>query len=204
MSTFWDERFSKPDYAYGELPNQFFKDQLDLLPSGSILLPAEGEGRNAVYAALKGWEVEAFDASVEGRKKAIALAEKAGVSFSYLVRELREVMYTEASFDVIALIYMHLPSNQMAASHRKLLHFLKPGGRIMLEAFGPKHPAFQKLNPQVGGPLDADLLIGTDQIRNDFAQLDIEMLEEVEIELNEGLFHVGKGSVVRFVGRKKE
>jgi hypothetical protein len=36
---------------YGTTPNEFFKQQLDLLEPGNILLPADGEGRNAVYAA---------------------------------------------------------------------------------------------------------------------------------------------------------
>lgn len=46
--------------AYGTEPNAFFKAQLDQLTPGRLLLPAEGEGRNAVYAAKKGWEVAAF------------------------------------------------------------------------------------------------------------------------------------------------
>ena len=34
-------------------------------------------------------------------------------------------------------------------------------------------------------------------------KLKVSGLVEKEIELNEGLFHNGKGSVIRFVGRKK-
>jgi hypothetical protein len=46
------------------------------LPIGSILFPAEGEGRNAVFAAKLGWAVSAFDISNEGKNKGIKLAKK--------------------------------------------------------------------------------------------------------------------------------
>ena len=54
MKEIWDKRYSTAVYAYGEEPNAFFKEKLDSQNlEGSILLPAEGEGRNAVYAAKK-------------------------------------------------------------------------------------------------------------------------------------------------------
>ena len=54
MKQFWNQRYSDKAYAYGTEPNAFFKSQLDQRPPGRILLPAEGEGRNAVYAATLG------------------------------------------------------------------------------------------------------------------------------------------------------
>jgi hypothetical protein len=55
----WNERFSNAEFVYGELPNEYFREQIDKLPVGKILLPAEGEGRNGVYAARLGWQVSA-------------------------------------------------------------------------------------------------------------------------------------------------
>lgn len=57
----WNERYSKEEFAYGEEPNQYLKEQLEKLDVGKILFPAEGEGRNGVYAAKLGWNVFAFD-----------------------------------------------------------------------------------------------------------------------------------------------
>ena len=68
MKEFWNARYNTESYAYGKNPNQYFKDQIGLLPPGKILLAAEGEGRNAVYAASLGWDVFAYDFS----EKAIA------------------------------------------------------------------------------------------------------------------------------------
>lgn len=68
----WNSRYSDTAYAYGKSPNQFLKEQLEKLPIGNILFPAEGEGRNAVFAATLGWKVSAFDISDEGLKKSDA------------------------------------------------------------------------------------------------------------------------------------
>ena len=82
MKEFWNERYYENGYAYGEEANIFFKEELLKLKPGNILLPAEGEGRNAVFAAKQGWEVEAFDISDVGKEKAIQLARKNGVNIS--------------------------------------------------------------------------------------------------------------------------
>ena len=36
MKEFWNERYAEPEFAYGVLPNDFFKNQLDKLKPGSI------------------------------------------------------------------------------------------------------------------------------------------------------------------------
>ena len=74
MKQFWNERFTEETFAYGKAPNEFLKENIHLLPKGNILFVAEGEGRNAVYAAKNGFEVTAFDLSSGGKKKADKLA----------------------------------------------------------------------------------------------------------------------------------
>ncbi|MDX1604123.1 MAG: SAM-dependent methyltransferase, partial [Salinimicrobium sediminis] len=85
MQEFWNERYQREEYIYGKDPNEYLKAQLKNLTPGRILFPAEGEGRNAVHAAKKGWQVSAFDQSEEGRKKALRLAEAEGVEIDYTV-----------------------------------------------------------------------------------------------------------------------
>jgi len=85
LQQFWDERYSQPEYAYGREPNVFFREQIEPLQPGRLLMPAEGEGRNGVYAARKGWVVDAFDISEKGREKALRLAEEMGVAIHYQV-----------------------------------------------------------------------------------------------------------------------
>lgn len=53
MQEFWNRRYAENEMVYGYKPNTFLKLFIDLYTSGTLLLPAEGEGRNAVYAAEK-------------------------------------------------------------------------------------------------------------------------------------------------------
>ena len=57
---FWNIRYGEEEYMYGKQPNVFFKEQINKIEPGTILLPAEGEGCNALYASKKGWNVMAL------------------------------------------------------------------------------------------------------------------------------------------------
>lgn len=204
MKAFWDDRYRQEEFAYGEAPNRFFKDQIDKRKPGTILLPAEGEGRNAVYAAQMGWEVSAFDISSEGEKKAQALAKKHGVSIDYRVGQLADLDYADEQFDVIALVYAHFPPEVRKGFHQLLQQKLKPGGVVILEAFSKNNLAYRHKNPNVGGPPNAEALYTIDDLSGDFANYEFLELAEKEVELNEGLYHNGTAAVVRLVGVKQD
>ena len=199
----WNDRYSNAAFAYGEEPNNFFKEQIEKLNTGTILFPAEGEGRNAVYAAKLGWEAVAFDISAEGKNKALKLAEANNVTIDYKVGELETLNYQPEQFDAIVLIYAHFPAEIKSALHRMLETYLRKDGTIIFEAFSKKHLEYLAINDKVGGPKDIESLFSIEEIKADFPNYEIIQLEETEIELNEGLFHNGKGSVIRFVGKKK-
>jgi len=199
----WDERYSKTEFAYGEIPNNYLKEQLEKLPTGKILFPAEGEGRNAVFAAKLGWIVSAFDISSEGKKKALRLAETNKIKIDYRVGELQNLNYLPEHFDAIALIYAHFPADIKSLLHISLDKYLRKGGIIIFEAFSKKHIDYINKNEKVGGPKDIAMLFSKAEILSDFANYTFRELEETEIELNEGLYHNGQGSVIRFVAQKK-
>ena len=198
----WNERYRKEEFAYGEEPNNYLKEQLSKLPVGTILFPAEGEGRNAVYAAQIGWITTAFDISNEGKNKALKLSKKNNVTIDYKVGELDALQFNIDQFDAIALVYAHFPANIKSHYHITLDKYLKVNGTIIFEAFSKKHIDYVTANEKVGGPKDIDSLFSIDEIKADFLNYEFIELEEKEIELSEGLFHNGTGSVIRFVGRK--
>jgi hypothetical protein len=76
------------------------------------------------------------------------------------------------------------------------------GGFIIFEAFSKKHIEYNSKNEKVGGPKDLATLFSIEELKADFPNYEIIELEEKEIELNEGLFHNGTGSVIRFTGIK--
>lgn len=199
----WDDRYRQEAFAYGTAPNQYLKTQLASLPPGTILFPAEGEGRNAVYAATQGWRVSAFDISTEGQQKALQLAGQHNVSIDYRVGPLSETSYAPGQFNAIALIYAHFPGNIKSQLHQMLDTFLCKGGTIIFEAFSKKHLGYVTANPNVGGPKDLPSLFSIDELKADFPGYDVIELVEKEVELSEGLYHNGTGSVIRFTGRKR-
>ena len=203
MKSFWDERYSDADYAYGKEPNTFFKETLDTLQlKGKALFPAEGEGRNAVYAAKKGLEVTAFDMSMEGKKKALQLANENRVTIEYLVDEFDKLHFAENSFDLIVLIFAHFPPELNNTYYKKLANHLKPGGYIIAETFSKEQLKYSEANPLAGGPKNINMLFSIDDFNNNFPDFEVFELQQQEIELSEGLFHKGKASVIRFVGKK--
>jgi len=199
----WNDRYSTDEFAYGEQPNNYLKEQLVHLETGTILFPAEGEGRNAVFAAKLGWKVSAFDISIEGMNKALRLAENNQVNIDYQLGELQKLDYKDEQFDAIALIYAHFPFAMKSTYHKTLSNYLRRGGLLIFEAFSKNHLDYIAKNEKVGGPKEIDMLFSIEEIRTDFENYEILALEEKEIELNEGLFHNGRGSVIRFVGRKR-
>jgi SAM-dependent methyltransferase len=202
MKEFWNQRYSDQAYAYGTKPNVFFKSQIDKLSAGKILLPAEGEGRNAVYAATKGWEVKAYDISDAGQQKALQLANEKQVSIDYQVGALDTLNYEEESFDAIGLIYAHFPPGIRTKEHQALIRLLKPGGHIILEAFHKKQIEFNSKNPKAGGPKHVDLLYNIEEMKFEFKNFEFLQLEETIVTLEEGLFHLGDSAVLRMLARK--
>lgn len=203
QESFWNERYGNEAYAYGTLPNEYVKAKIAGLKPGKILFPAEGEGRNAVFLATRGWETHAFDQSVEGGNKALHLAAKKNVEISYTVSDVENIYYPEKSFDALALIFAHFPIEQRRNYHRKLSSFLKPGGHLIIEGFSKKQATFQQLNPKSGGPRDVGMLYDLEELKEDFSDFEfIEAAEQV-VTLAEGEFHQGEASVIRIFALKK-
>lgn len=202
MKEFWNSRYSAVDFAYGTDPNRFFAQEIEKLSPGLALFPAEGEGRNAVFAAKKGWDVSAFDISEAGKSKALKLAGSFGLEIKYELISAEDFQAEHASFDLLVLIFAHFPSHKRPFIHRNLLRFLKPGGTIILEAFSKEHLKFNAVDEKAGGPKDITMLYSKGELDSDFEGLEVLMLSEETIRLEEGAYHSGNSAVIRLVARK--
>lgn len=198
----WNSRYSSEEYVYGELPNNYLKEQLLRYSPGNILFPGEGEGRNAVFASRLGWKVWAYDISEVGKIKAEKLASKYDVSLDYQVGEIQNLNYEKEQFDAVALIYFHISEDQKKVLSESIFNLLRPGGIVIAELFSKNHIEYQKKNSNVGGPRDINLLYSIQDIQIDFNRYNIIELKEEEIELLEGTYHSGTASVIRFILQK--
>jgi len=199
MTNFWNERYSVKDYIYGTKPNQFFKEQIDKLKPGKLLLIGEGEGRNAVYAAKLGWQVDSIDSSSVAKEKALNLAKQNTVRINYETADIHTHNFPPNTYDAIGIIFLHINENQIESEilYKKLNDSLKIQGKIILELFSKN-----QLGKNSGGPQDLSMLCSIELIRKYFPKLKHEILNEETINLAEGNFHQGEASVIRYVGVK--
>lgn len=199
MGNHWDIRYATTEYIYGTEPNFYFKNFIDRHEPGKILLPCEGEGRNAVYAALRGWQVDAFDTSTEGRRKALKHAAEKGVEINYFLHDVFDTNGFEADYDAVALIFAHLHSSNRRRVHRYFSDLIKDGGFIVLNAF-----AKEQLPLNTGGPKDIEMLYHLEEIREDFNTLHILELVQKKIQLDEGNLHSGWSENILFLAQKSD
>ncbi len=191
---FWNERYAADEYVYGKSPNLFFRDQIDAMKPGKLLTLAEGEGRNGVYAALKGWEVTAVDYSDEGQKKAMKLAREHDISLTYYLTPVEEFDFPEGHYDLVSLIYAHFQPDIRTLVHHKALKSLKKDGRLILEAFNKK-----QIDRDTGGPKNISMLYSLTELKKDFSDWYISYSEELTTNIDEGEFHRGEADIVRVV-----
>lgn len=199
MKELWDDKYSVQEYIYGINPNEYFKIVIGTLEPGKLLLPSEGEGRNAVYAAKKGWSVTAVDFSIKAKEKALKLARENNVEINYIISDVRKYYFPESEFDVIGLIYAHYPPDLRTLIHSSAIKSLKQGGTLILEAFNNN-----QINNNTGGPKELSLLYNPDTLRNDFGKLYIKELSEQEVMLREGKHHNGKADIIRLLACKND
>ena len=195
--SFWDERYSSGEFVYGIEPNIFFKNEIDKLEPGRILLPGEGEGRNAVYAAKKGWQVDAVDFSTVAKEKALQFAKENSVSINYEISDLSEYAFKTNYYDAAAMIFLHLNPKIRTDIHNKIIQSLKHNGRIICEAY-----AKEQIYKSSGGPKNPDMLYSEEDLRNDFAELNILQLSKKTIHLKESKHHEGEAVVIRLIAVK--
>lgn len=194
MNDFWNDRYAGNEFAYGKRPNEFVVEQLARMKTGRVLFPAEGEGRNAVYAALQGFDAFAFDPSEEGKRKALQLAADNNVKLDYRIGTYAEVTYPPESFDAVVLVFAHMPAEKRREWHGRMAGFLKPGGKLIIEGFGK-----EQLNYTSGGPPVLEMLFSEPELRNDFSMLACEFIQTTSRILDEGQFHKGMASLVQAV-----
>lgn len=192
----WDERYSLPEYAFGTQPNDFLVSVASKIPQGRVLCLGEGEGRNAVYLASLGYEVVAVDQSKIGLAKAEQFATQQQVKIHTIAADLADFVIEPKSWQGIVSIFCHLPSPLWRRVHRSAVAGLTRGGLLILEAYTPR-----QLQWKTGGPKNLDMLVSLDLVRSELADLDFEVLQEVERNITEGVYHNGMSAVIQVLGK---
>jgi tellurite methyltransferase len=151
-------------------PAPFLEAMLPRLPMGRALDVAAGNGREAVFLAIHGWRVEAWDIAPEALRNASALAARHGVAIETVVADLerRDAALPESRYDVVLCFrFLHRPLFPM------IERALVPGGCLVYETFRTGQERF-------GRPLSRKYLLGGGELSASFPSLEVEHYAEQE------------------------
>ncbi len=170
----WDKLYSSRNYIFGKEPARFIEEHIDLLPPGRGLDLAMGEGRNAVYLAKKGFQVDGVDISEVALKKAKRLARENRVSIHTLSADLASYLINPESYTVILNID-YLQRNLIPQIKRGL----RKKGVVVFENLTE-----DQLKNAGGKNLRRDALLRKGELREFFKDFEILVYREV----NDGKF----------------
>ena len=195
----WNKRFEQAGYLFGTDPNTYLQAQAHQLPPGGrALCVADGEGRNSVWLARQGLQVDAFDISDIGVSKARKLAADAGVQLHYDVPDCESWAWPVDHYDVVAAIFIQFADPDMRARlFANMVKTLKSGGLLILQGYTPK-----QLEYKTGGPPQVENLYTEPLLREAFAALTTIELRMYEDNLTEGEHHLGRSALAGMVARK--
>jgi 2-polyprenyl-3-methyl-5-hydroxy-6-metoxy-1,4-benzoquinol methylase len=195
----WDSRYNSDEYIFGKEPNRWLHQHSSVLPdSGRVLCVADGEGRNSVWLASRGLEIDAFDVSNTGVEKARRLAAEKNVTVSYAIADCDSFAWNEDSYDAVVAIFIQFADPAMRARlFNNIINSLKPGGVVLLQGYTPK-----QLNYRTGGPPEVSHLYTPEMLRTAFAHLRLSELTEYEEVMQEGSRHHGLSALIGMVAHK--
>ena len=162
----WDTRYQQSEHLFGTRINQFLISQKKRLKPGmNALSIADGEAFNSIFLAELGLHVLSLDISQTAQEKARLNIKNKTSNVTLRCADILEQSFQQASFDVITVFFLHIPSTQRHLLHQKIMYWLKPGGLLLYECFD----ADQTLQDWM--PKDKNLLLSKQQIREDFSEL---------------------------------
>ncbi|MBO0994162.1 class I SAM-dependent methyltransferase [Bacillus sp. SD088] len=186
------------EYFYGREPNLFLVQAAKQLPKGKILCIAEGEGRNSVYLASKGYDVTAWDFAQSGIEKTKRLAEDRGVIVNTEWHDLANVAWEEEEWDAIIHIFGHFPTPIFERTVEGIRKALKPGGYYVSELYTK-----EQIEYGTGGPKEIGNLCDPATLLTRLSDYFIQHFYIGEVERIEGQGHTGVAHVVQSIFRKR-
>ncbi len=170
----WDERYAVDELVWTAEPNRFLVAETAGLVPGRVLDLACGEGRNAIWLAEQGWRATGVDFSRVGLDKARSLATARGTSVEWVLADVTAYEPEPGAFDLVIVMYLHLPEASRRAVFRRASGAVAAGGTVLVVGHDNTNPS-----EGWGGPRDASVLYGPDDVVADLGPLEIVKAERV-------------------------
>lgn len=196
--TTWNQRFAAEHYVFGEAPNAYLHAQAVHLMPGTALAVADGEGRNGVWLAQQGLQVDAFDFSDNAVRKAQALATQHGVALNCVCTDWQSFDWQTAHYDnVVGIFFQFATPEERTVLFTRMATSLKPGGTLIIQGYTPR-----QLDFNTGGPGKLAHMYNEAMMREAFGHFDILDLRTYEAEVSEGTGHQGMSGLLGLTARK--
>lgn len=104
----WDRRYAAREYPTDQDPSPVLRAFVDGFPDGRALDVGTGPGRNALFLAAEGYEVDAIDKSRPGLELAREQADARGVEVNWIQADAREYAYPADTYDVVTASFYRL------------------------------------------------------------------------------------------------
>jgi SAM-dependent methyltransferase len=163
----WNQRYADAELVWSAEANRFLVQEVADLPPGRALDLGAGEGRNAIWLAERGWRVTAVDFSGIGLQKARRLAEARGVEVNWTEADLRSYSPAPGAFDLVVLVYIHLPGEERRALVRRAADAVAAGGTLLVLGHDRSN-----IEEGYGGPQDPTILFSPEDISDDLAGIE--------------------------------
>lgn len=151
------------EHRFGIGPSSFLVKNFDLLPNGLALDLAMGEGRNAIYLATRGFDVDGVDVNSFAVKRARETARRLGAPIRAVVGNVEDGTYIipiEAYDLIMVFNFLH------RALFREIRDGIKPGGIVIYETFTEDQPLYS-------WPTNPDYLLHKGELKEVFSDWEI-------------------------------
>jgi SAM-dependent methyltransferase len=139
-AAYWDSRYAgAPTLWSGHVNTEMVAEAADLAP-GRALDVACGEGGDALWLAARGWQVRGVDLSQVAVDRAAARAVEVGLAdrTTWECRDLLDWTPPPASFDLVSVAFLHVPSAAQRRVYAGLAQAVATGGTFLVVAHGPE------------------------------------------------------------------
>lgn len=176
-ATTWDERYRASGLVWSATPNVFVERELADHPRGRALDLAAGEGRNALWLAEQGFDVEAVEFSAVAVEKGAAIAARREVELTWTLADLTTSPAIDPA-DVVVLAYLQLPVDDLAAIHTWVASTLvRPGGTVLVVAH-----ARRNITEGTGGPSAPEVCPTVDEVTSALEAGGLQIVHAGEVE----------------------
>jgi|UniRef100_A0A7C6EDI0 SAM-dependent methyltransferase len=142
----WEEVYRNVESLWGAKPDRILVDYATLIPKGKVLDLGIGEGRNGLFFAKLGYEVEGFDISPTAIKRCIERAKDLNLEIKAKVQDLKKIKIPKGKYSLIisAWVLNFFTKSDAVEIVKKIKAGLTKDGFVYIGVFSIADPGYEK------------------------------------------------------------